>query len=109
MARSNPYTQSELATILRMHKEGYPAKVIAEKVGRTPYAIHQVVHRQGKGWSCVEGDKVVPKEERPVLQQNELTPREMIKKLYDMGYRIENNKLVCYVKQVVNIQDVIGK
>ena len=33
--------------------------------------------------------------------------RDMIKYLYDMGYRIENNQLVCLVKQVVNVKDII--
>ena len=42
----------------------------------------------------------------PVL---EMTPREMIKKLYDLGYRIENNRLVCYVKQSVNLKDIINE
>ena len=35
-------------------------------------------------------------------------PRDMIKYLYDMGYRIEDNKLVCLVKQVVNLKDIIN-
>jgi hypothetical protein len=33
--------------------------------------------------------------------------RDMIKYLYDLGYRIENNQLVCLVKQVVNVKDII--
>ena len=41
----------------------------------------------------------------PVL---EMTPREMIKKLYDLGYRIENNKLVCIQKVVVKLNDIIN-
>lgn len=41
----------------------------------------------------------------PVMQ---MTPREMIRKLYEMGYRIENNQLVCYVKQKVNMKDIIS-
>lgn len=35
-------------------------------------------------------------------------PRELIKRLYDLGYRIENNQLICIVKQVVNLRDVIN-
>jgi len=31
----------------------------------------------------------------------------MIKHLYNLGYRIENNQLVCYTKNVVKIQDII--
>ena len=43
-----------------------------------------------------------------IYQQEKLTAREMIKKLYDMGYRIEDNELVCYVKQNVNVKDIIN-
>ena len=42
-----------------------------------------------------------------VEKLREMTPREMIKKLYDIGYRIEDNQLVCYVKQPVNVKDII--
>ena len=40
--------------------------------------------------------------------KEELTPREMIKRLYDLGYRIEDNQLVIYQKQVVKIGDVVN-
>ena len=42
------------------------------------------------------------------VRTKELQPREMIKKLYDMGYRIENNQLVCYQKVVVKVNDIIN-
>lgn len=45
---------------------------------------------------------------KPEVKAKEMTPREMIKKLYNLGYRIENNQLVCYVKQTVKIQDIIN-
>ena len=32
----------------------------------------------------------------------------MIKYLYDRGYRIEDNTLVCLVKQKVKLQDIIN-
>ena len=34
--------------------------------------------------------------------------RDMIKYLYDRGYRIEDNRLVCYVKQTVKLNDIIN-
>ena len=36
-----------------------------------------------------------------------MTPREMIKHLYTLGYRIKNNELVVLVEQKVNIKDII--
>lgn len=44
---------------------------------------------------------------QPVSQPKTMSPRDMIKKLYDMGYRIEDNRLVCYVKQTVKLSDII--
>jgi len=46
-------------------------------------------------------------ESKVVRSEKEMSPREMIKRLYDMGYRIEDNQLVCYVKKTVKIQDII--
>ena len=37
-----------------------------------------------------------------------MTPREMIKHLYTLGYRIKNNELVVLVEQRVNIKDIIN-
>ena len=39
---------------------------------------------------------------------NDFQPKEIIKYLYKLGYRIEDNRLVCYVKQTVNIKDIIN-
>lgn len=46
---------------------------------------------------------------KPVVEKTAtLSPREMIKALYDQGYRIENNSLVCYVRTPVNVKDIIA-
>lgn len=37
---------------------------------------------------------------------NDFQPRDLIKHLYNLGYRIENNQLI--VKQTVNIKDIIN-
>ena len=121
-----PYTTEEIKTILEMRSRGCSYKEISEKTGRTPHALSQLVSND-KRTGCysnliakkaelkVGGIKVAevpesaiekPKDEsRPV---QEMTPRQMIKKLYDLGYRIENNQLVCTIKQVVKIQDIIN-
>ena len=48
----------------------------------------------------------------PLVQKpaslSDFTPREIIKHMYKLGYRIENNQHVCIVKQVVNLKDVIN-
>ena len=37
---------------------------------------------------------------------NDFTPREIIKHLYDLGYRIENNKLYVVTRREVKLSDV---
>lgn len=40
---------------------------------------------------------------------DDFSSRDMIKKLYDRGYRIEDGKLVCYIKKPVQINEILGK
>ena len=40
---------------------------------------------------------------------DDFSSREMIKKLYDRGYRIEDGKLVCYIKKPVQLNEILGK
>ena len=47
-------------------------------------------------------DKLVRK-----LQLSDFEPREMIKYLYNLGYRINNNKLVFVTEKVVNMKAVL--
>ena len=49
-------------------------------------------------------DTYVPKEKT----LKDFKSRDMIKHLYDMGYRIKDNQLICLVPQVVNVKDIIG-
>ena len=44
----------------------------------------------------------------PQATVRELTPRERIKKLYDLGYRIKDNKLVFIQAVEVKLQDIIN-
>ena len=49
-----------------------------------------------------------PKVEIVEKTLSDFSPRDIIRHLYNLGYRIENNSLVCYTKQIVNIKDVIN-
>lgn len=101
-----PYTAAEIADICNLYyNDEMTAAEIAEITGRTTSAIKQVVMKNRRD------EKDAPPKENPVkIHENreQLTPREMIKALYDMGYRIENNQLICYQKQVVKLQDIIN-
>lgn len=94
------YSAEDIQTIARMTDEGRTAREIAEHLGRSVGSVNNQI---GK---IRHGKRPVKKEENtPPLR--EMTPREMIKHLYNLGYRIENNQLVCYTKNVVKIQDII--
>ena len=63
----------------------------------------------------MEVEEVVEEKPSPVVEVkpvkektlNDYPARELIKNLYDRGYRLENGKLICIVHQVVNINDII--
>lgn len=49
--------------------------------------------------------------EKPSLESEKtkpMSPREMIKHLYSLGYRIKDNGLVVLIEQRVNIKDIIN-
>ena len=89
-------TKQEKEAILSYHKEGYSNAEIAELIGRSDSTIGYTLARA----------KAATEEVKPSVR--EMTPREMIKALYDLGYRIEDNELVCYQRQVVKLGDVVN-
>lgn len=108
-----PFTPEENKQIETLLDEGKTAKQIAEIVGRTAGAVSRQIFRMRKATEEGKPNEEKPKQigllhaDAPTVKVIELTPRQMIKKLYDLGYRIENNQLVCYTKNVVKIQDII--
>ena len=98
-----PYTEDELATIVQLYEEGHTAKEIAELTNRTTAAIYQCLHKIRKKGEGATAKPAPPKEQGT----RELTPREMIRRLYEMGYRIENNQVVYIEKRIIKIQDII--
>jgi IS30 family transposase len=98
------YTVDDIQTISRMNDEGHSAREIAEVLGRSAASVSVQIAKIRKGQRLNIG-----KAETPVVTKVvEMTPREMIKRLYNLGYRIENNTLVCYTKQVVKLNDIIN-
>ena len=82
--------------------EGYVAKFcgkmgLVERLGYGKY-------RKSKN---VLNEPVKKKNEQKKMGDFPMTPREMIAALYGLGYRIENNQLVCYQKITVNVKDII--
>ena len=129
MARYPFWTKKEEAELKGYLKDGFTYDEIAELMGRTKVSVSNYAKR--RGWGIRQNkqkfptdvqakiDKVVEKKEAPTTivvspapvkekTLKDFQPREMIKYLYDMGYRIEDGKLVCLVKQVVNLKDIVN-
>jgi len=117
-ANAKPYTQEELEQMREMRKQGATYKEIADMFGRTENAV--MVKFSQMGWSVTNPSKAKrlqaeqPKELTTVpdklvrkLQLSDFEPREMIKYLYNLGYRIKNNKLVFVTEKVVNMKAVL--
>lgn len=105
MNNKNVYTQEELDILRQMKAEGAKTKAIAELLGRSVSSI------DNKWYQLRAMDKATeqPKEQRLVKipKLEDFSPREMIKHLYNLGYRIEDNRLVLVRKDYVNIKSII--
>lgn len=109
------YSQEEIQTILTFIKDGYSAAEISDLTGRSKGAINTLAYKVRKGQMAIlleenemEKTESTTKEPSTTPNKTNMTPRDMIKALYDMGYRIENNQLVCYVRQTVKMSDIIN-
>lgn len=102
MERKN-YTLAEQTTIQEMYKAGKTAVEIANILDRTPAAIRSFIQREKDKDKEPEVKEVI----KEVVKKEKLTPREMIKQLYDLGYRIKNNGLVVVSVQEVNLADIV--
>ena len=131
MARGKDFTTTELNQIRSYLKDGLTYAEIGELIGRDKKAIANVTFRYGlrkfeptqtetpKEWKSDMVKQLIEKTntpmdttEPPVVCKDktlsDFNPREIIKHLYNLGYRIEDNKLICIVRQVVNIKDIIN-
>ena len=113
-----PYTEEEKKVIIDLYHEGRQAKDIAYMMDRSVGSIHQVVYAYNKTMKAEQGIEHAKKEkplvvktvlhEAPTSKARDMSPREMIKALYDLGYRIRNNQLVCIQEVVVKLNDIIN-
>lgn len=78
-------------------QKGYSKKAYDKKHGKTVETKP----------ASVQVTPIAPLVQRPA-SLSDFTPREIIKYMHMFGYRIENNQLVYYSKQVVNLKDVIN-
>lgn len=131
--RGPAYTLNEKKAIVHFYyNNGMTAKQIAKITGRTADGISNLVRRYKDlippkdyvptVFTTKENEDKIKElleksEESKVSKQHniseeakttpQLSPREMIKHLYSIGYRIKDNGLVVLVEQPVNIKDII--
>lgn len=103
--RGPTYTQNDLRVMVDMAGKGFTCKQIAQSVGRSQRAIECKLKRMGLLFNN-ESPKEEEKSEKKSL--NDFTPREMIKHLYNLGYRIINGKLYQITKVEIKIADIIA-
>lgn len=110
MRRRSNYEQ-EMTEIIKLREEGYKTGEISELTGIPRGTITARLSRMN---AITNSHEVEAKETKPVAQQKEKTlndfqPRDMIKHLYNLGYRIKDNSLYVITLQKVNIQSVLSE
>ena len=97
------YTEEELCEMHKMRKQGATYKQIADKFGRSVVAVQQKFVE--KGWTKWgdENPKIIERK----AKLSDFKPREMIKYLYELGYRIKNNRLVLITESVIDINKIL--
>lgn len=106
-----------MAEMVDMLNQGATYKEIAEMTGRTEHGVAEKLRTMGYGIynkatesKKEDGPEVVVTDEGKTLTKvrtlDDYPARELIKNLFDRGYRIENNKLYYIHKKEVNLKDV---
>ena len=130
MSNIKQFKTTEIEEIKSFIRDGLTYAEVGELMGRSKKSIENLVTRmgwsngrlggnqRGRGHRSASEVSALEKPEPPVEQKQEVqvkektlkdfSAREMIKYLYNLGYRIEDNRLVCYVKQAVNVKDIIN-
>jgi len=109
---NRPYTEQELNEMRQLKKQGATYAEIGKMFNRTEAAVQ--LKFSDLGWTnngfngeskpVVKSTVTMPAKEKTL---SDFKPRDMIRHLYNMGYRIDNNMLVCIVRQTVNMKDIL--
>ena len=116
------FTQEELDEMRQLREQGATYEEIGRMFGRSANSL--MVKFSNLGWSNIGKAGLTPPlapetitikddngEDRRLVKHktplSEYQPRELIKYLYNLGYRIENNKLVYVHKQTINIKTIL--
>jgi len=101
-----------MSEIIELRKEGYTTNEISELTGIPRGTITSRLLRMKANVNSHEEETkqvkqvMVPQKEKTL---NDFQPRDMIKHLYNLGYRIKDNSLYVMTLQKVNIQSVLSE
>ena len=114
--KTSNYTLAEESIITTMRKDGKSYQKIADTLGRPVSSVYWFVqNKQNANKDTVSTTVPVEEIKKPVVEPTPvsepktkpMTYREMIKALWDAGYRIKNNKLVVVSEREVNLADIV--
>lgn len=113
--RGPNYTEKEISEMVEMFNQGATFAEIAELVGRSTTAVQNKMNDLGyyakkkalQGTRPMEPETVLVEGKTLVKMKtlDDYPARDLIKNLFDRGYRIENNKLYYIHKKEVNLAD----
>ena len=106
-----PNYKQEMSEIIRLREAGYKSSEISEITGIPRGTITARLSRMKANVDSREDEvqhvkPVAPQKEKTL---NDFQPRDMIKHLYNLGYRIKDNSLYVMTLQKINIQSVLSE
>lgn len=100
------YTPEELETMRQMKQSGASWSEIASAVGHSVRSVQLKMYQAGMVNMIRTED--APRNLVKVKTLDDFTPREIIKHLYDLGYRIEGEgRIVLVKKEYVNLKSIL--
>lgn len=94
------FTLAQRTTMEEMRKAGKSYRDIAKALDLSQTSVYYAL-------KTLEASSTPEVTEKVVIKKEKLTPIEMIQSLWDMGYRIKNNKLVLVTVQEIKLADII--
>lgn len=114
------YKYSEIAEEMKMNRKAVEnlctryrllAKTTNEESKKTMPKFPVDIKLDGEVVGTIRPMDVAPAPEpevKPEKTIKDFSARELIKRLYELGYRIENNSLYCIIKKPVQLSEIIN-
>ena len=109
MSNGKLWSEDDIKLMLSLKEKGASFAAIAAAVNRTVAAVKTKLCFLSQ--AAAQKQQPLPEQERNLVKVprlSDFSPRQMIKHLYDLGYRIEDNRIVFIKKEYVNIKSIIN-